>query len=87
MIDKTKATERARGYVAGVDPAFVVIEEETQEEPFGWVFFYKHPSETLAGNSPFVVFRHTGVIEETGTATPLEEYLAPIRAAWTQRED
>jgi hypothetical protein len=87
MIDKTEATERARAYIAGTNPSFALIEDETQEEPFGWVFFYKHPSARLAGNSPFVVFRDTGAIQVTGTARPVEEYLAPIRAAWEQRLD
>jgi hypothetical protein len=62
VLDKTKATERARGYVAGMDPSIGLVEDGTQEEPFGWVFFYKHPSETLARNSPFGVFRDAGAI-------------------------
>ena len=94
MIDETEATNRAREYVAAMDESFALIEEATQEEPFGWVFFYNSakyvetgdPLDGLGGNAPLVVFRDTGAIEVTGTAAPVEEYLAPIRAASEHRQ-
>jgi Immunity protein 35 len=56
---------------------------KTQEEPFGWVFFYqaKEFLETgalnamLAGNAPFIVNRRDGVIHVLGTAHPVDVYL------------
>ena len=48
MIDEAEAVERARAYVASKDESFELIDEETREETFGRVFFYRHPSERLA---------------------------------------
>ena len=65
----------------------VIIDSETQEREFGWVFFYdsKEFVETgdfihsIAGNAPVVVLRD-GTIRTTGTARPLSEYLLEIEA-------
>ncbi|MBC8101698.1 MAG: hypothetical protein H7Z41_03825 [Cytophagales bacterium] len=62
----------------------VIIEEETIETPYGWVFFYtsRRYRETgdfryaLAGNGPAVFNRHTSSIDYLGTALPIDEELA-----------
>jgi hypothetical protein len=59
----------------------VVIEEETIERPYGWVFVYNSRQylETgqfrymLAGNGPIVVERADGSMHQLGTALPMEE--------------
>lgn len=56
---------------------------KTQEEPFGWVFFYQSKeyvengnfSSMLAGNSPFLVDCKSGKIHSFGTAHPVEFYI------------
>ena len=56
---------------------------KTQEESFGWVFFYQtkefletgNLSAMLAGNAPFIVNRRDGVIHVLGTAHPVDVYL------------
>ena len=56
---------------------------KTQEEPFGWVFFYQSKeyletdnfSSMLAGNSPFLVDRKSGKIHTFGTAHPVDSYI------------
>jgi hypothetical protein len=61
----------------------VILDDETIEKPWGWVFFYqsKEYLETgdfvymLAGNAPYLVNRHTGEIIKTGTAEPIEYYI------------
>lgn len=61
-----------------------ILEDRTLERPFGWVFFYntKKYAETwemiymLAGNSPLIVDRMNGDVHETGTAEPIEHYIA-----------
>jgi len=66
----------------------VIVDADTQELSWGWVFFYnsKEYLETsdviyaLAGNAPIVVTREGDVIE-TGTARPLNDYLKDILAA------
>ena len=72
---------RSREAEAGCD--LVLLDSQTMEKRFGWVFFYdsKEHAETgdfrsaLAGNSPVVVTRADGTVHETGTAIPLEKYL------------
>jgi hypothetical protein len=66
---------------AGLD--LVLLDSETMERSFGWVFFYdsREHAETgdfhcaLAGNAPIVVTRADGAVHVTGTALLLEEYL------------
>ena len=56
---------------------------KTQEEPFGWVFFYESEkyvetgnlSSMLAGNSPFLVDRKSRKIHTFGTAHPVDFYI------------
>ena len=62
----------------------VVVDNATVEKPWGWVFFYqsRHFLETgdnssrLAGNAPIIVNARTGVAIVTGTAYPVELYIA-----------
>ncbi|CAN4277994.1 YrhB family protein [Pseudoxanthomonas sp. LjRoot125] len=64
--------------------SLIILHERTMEKPWGWVFFYtsKQFHETgdfrfaLAGNAPYIVERETGRLIETGTAVPLDEYIA-----------
>jgi hypothetical protein len=86
-MTKDEARALALSYVrnreakAGCD--LVLLDSETIEKGFGWVFFYdsKEHAKTgdfryaLAGNAPVVVTRTDGAIHETGTALPLEKYL------------
>jgi len=66
-----------------------IIESQTIERPYGWVFFYqskryletRDPSDALAGNAPLIVDRLTGQVTVTGTAHPTEYYLAQYEAA------
>jgi hypothetical protein len=86
-ITRLDAKEIALGYLKTMevrtDLELVLLNEETMERNFGWVFFYtsKRYLETqsigdaLAGNAPFVVMRGDGSIRLTGTAFPLEHYL------------
>ena len=54
------------------------------EKPWGWVFFYnskrfletRDDRHAIAGNGPFLIERETGRLFETGTARPLEYYIA-----------
>jgi hypothetical protein len=71
-------------YPNSPDPAdFVILDERTLELPYGWVFFYdwrRHVEtgafeDSLAGNAPVLVTRD-GAVHETGTAYPLDRYLA-----------
>jgi len=62
---------------------YEIIESETIEKTFGWVFFYNskeylatsNMSAYLAGNAPIIINRMSETIIETGTAYPIEYYL------------
>jgi hypothetical protein len=64
-----------------------IIDSQTREEAFGWVFFYntmqfaetKDPEWCLAGNAPLIVDRETGALNVTGTAHDVEYYLDKYR--------
>jgi Immunity protein 35 len=62
----------------------VIVDESTIERPWGWVFFHA-PNKwletqdlryALAGNAPTLVERESGKIFSTGTAMPIEHYIA-----------
>lgn len=89
MIDKKTARRIAADYIGegslrpeGFTP--VILDEETIERSFGWVFFYQSRehletgdlSSMLAGNAPLIVDREDGSVHVTGTAEPVELYLA-----------
>jgi hypothetical protein len=60
------------------------IDECMIERDWGWVFFYtsdrylktRDIRYALAGNAPYIVNRHTGEVRVTGTAQPIEYYIA-----------
>ena len=67
----------------------VVLEEETIEKSWGWVFFYQSKAyvetgdfrEMLGGNAPIIVNRNTGKLTHTGTAYEIEHYIKEYEAA------
>ena len=87
MITKTEALEivskKLHQMCTSADP-FVVVEKNTIEKPFGWVFFYnsKRFVETgqsryqLAGNGPVIVNKHDGSVKFFGAGRPPLEIVA-----------
>ena len=65
----------------------VVVDKLTIERSWGWVFFYntqryletRNFRDALAGNAPFIVNRYTGELRVTGTAHPIEHYIAEYK--------
>lgn len=86
-MTRSDARAVAEKYLQAKQPTegieLVILEAETLERAFGWVFFYdsKRHIETgsfrdaIAGNAPLVVTKADGRVHETGTAHPLEHYL------------
>jgi hypothetical protein len=80
--------ERIKSNQDSVD--YVVLEDETIEKPWGWVFFYQSKAyveygddiEMLAGNAPIIVNRYTGELVHTGTAYDIEHYLQEYDAGF-----
>ena len=60
-----------------------VLENETIEKEWGWIFFYQSKAylesgdfrDMLGGNAPIIVNRSTGILSETGTAFDIEHYI------------
>jgi hypothetical protein len=69
----------------------VLLDEQTLEEEFGWVFFYQssafirsgRTADMFAGNAPIAVSRVSGEVRVTGTSHPIEHYLEELRRDWT----
>jgi len=99
-ISKGEAMRIALGYIEqlqrenGIE--LELLEGETIERSFGWIFFYQSKcylqsgclSDALAGYAPIVVARADGRIHVTGTARPLEYYLEELAAAegWNSQD-
>jgi hypothetical protein len=60
-----------------------LLEDNTIEDEFGWVFFYESEDyiksgsyrEMLLGNAPLMISRQDGHLHVTGTAHPVEFYI------------
>jgi Immunity protein 35 len=65
----------------------VLMDEQTLEEEFGWVFFYNSKAyletgdfrHSLAGNAPFIVEKSNGSLHVTGIAMPIGCYLEAFK--------
>ena len=92
MITVDQALSRARdhanaSYVAQGD-RLEVMEGETLETAYGWVFFVnsnrylrtRDPRDAVAGNSPLLVIKRTGEVLELGTAEPVADALKQVAA-------
>lgn len=90
MLTKEEARRIAREFLDGRTSTveFVILDEHTREESFGWVFFYQSAdylesgefTDRLVGNAPLVVLRDSGEVHVTGTALPIEKYLERFRS-------
>lgn len=66
----------------------VIVDDATLVKSYGWIVFYQSRalleagnfSDVLAGNSPLIVDRFDGKLRVTGTARPIDEYLAAYEA-------
>ncbi len=76
------------------DPDNVVMDDATIERPWGWVFFYqtRRYLETgkfrdgLLGNAPYIVNRHDGSLQATGTALDIAHYIAGYETELEEQE-
>jgi hypothetical protein len=93
MVDLAAARAMAQAWLhdrsAAVGCELILLDAQTLARPFGWVFFYDSAAhqrsheigDAIAGNAPLVV-RRDGTLHLTGTALPIEHYLAAF-----ERED
>jgi hypothetical protein len=88
MLIKEEAIKIAANYVnelnQGSKHEFVLTLDKTIEFDLGWVFFYQTAlyiktgdiMHMAIGNAPIVIDKLDGSIHETGTAHPIEYYIA-----------
>jgi hypothetical protein len=90
MLTREEAKELVYARINAHDPhagqavELAIIDAETIEKEYGWVFFYQTKEylktgnivDALVGNAPYIVNKYTGELIETGTAKPVEEYIA-----------
>jgi Immunity protein 35 len=69
----------------------VILDENTIERPWGWVFFYTTRGWStgdlryaIAGNGPLIINRIDGAITTCGTAEPVECYIERYEAELAQ---
>lgn len=89
MLTREKAREAIESKINEPDPYWqdkpklLVVDDQTIEKEWGWVFFYNsidylksgEITDALAGNAPYIVNKITGEILATGTAYDIEHYI------------
>lgn len=92
MIDIEQAKEIVKNIISGYalpdDDECIIIEPDTIEKDWGWVFFYtskkwyetKNIKYAVAGNAPLIVLRENGQVLVTGTAHATEHYIERFEA-------
>jgi hypothetical protein len=99
MISITQAKQIALSHLSSLSrelepDSVVIIDSATMERAFGWVFFYQSREHVesgnaihcLAGNAPLIIDRLTGNVVSTGTAHPIEHYLAEYETSLNQHD-
>jgi hypothetical protein len=94
MIVFEEAKALARRYLLAIEPEvemkLALLDEQTLERQFGWVFFYDSRafletgnfSDCLAGNGPVIVERSNGHLHPMGTAYPPQHYIDGFEKSW-----
>lgn len=92
MINKEQAKEIVKNIISGHElpdnDEYIIIESETIEKDWGWVFFHtskkwyetKDLKYSTAGNAPLIVLRENGNVLVTGTAHVTKHYIERFEA-------
>jgi len=88
VISKTEACRLVVAFIAthsdlAEDDAYIVLDDDTIERSWGWVFFYTSQrwrdtgdiAYAIVGNAPLLVERSSGRLIVTGTVFPIARYL------------
>jgi hypothetical protein len=82
MINREEANHLVSDWLAGqsakANIRLILLEQQTLETEFGWVFFY-NSADAIAGNAPVIVDRTSGSLHATGTAYTTAEYIEEFR--------
>ena len=95
-ITKARALEIAHQVVGALSGQhdFVIVEDQTVERPFGWVFFYttrqylqtRDRNYLVPGTAPLVVHRANGSIEHLATSVPPTRAIEIYEQRWLERQ-
>ena len=92
MTTRAEARALVETFIASDDlvdqDVAIVLDDETIERPWGWVFFYNSRrfvetadiASCLVGNAPLLVERSSGRLLETGTAHDIGFYISNYEA-------
>jgi hypothetical protein len=94
VLTKVEAKQLVYTRINAEDPGaadtveLAIMDSETIEKEYGWVFFYQSKEflktgndvYALLGNAPYIVNKYTGELIETGTANPIEDYITEYEA-------
>src|ERR1039457_5978302 len=91
MLTRSEAHSLAEAYLQSlaIEGGVVILPAPTIERSFGWVFFWQSrefvetgdPGARLVGNAPLIVNLHDRAVCATGTALPIENYIAVYEAS------
>jgi hypothetical protein len=99
MLTREQAKEIARKEILKhwdiEDDEPLIIDEDTIEEDFGWVFSYDSKifletqifSYALAGNAPIIVNKHDGSAHLAATGRDIEEYIEEYRRELLRKQE
>jgi hypothetical protein len=87
-LTKVAAAELVMRYLATIEPVepdnpWEIVEENTEEHEWGWVYCWHNrtyiqtgdPYYLVGGNSPVIVDKLNGALYSTGTAMPTDHYI------------
>jgi hypothetical protein len=85
---RERAVEQLRRLVPDFDAELAIVDEQTADFGWCWVFFWTSRRfletgdlrDAVVGNAPVAVVKQTGHVHVTGTAFPVDHYLEQIRA-------
>ncbi len=96
LIDLEQAERKALDFIAkefGKEHEYVLLQDATRHESFGWVFFYTtakyaetgDPSYLVPGNAP-VIIDCLGNLVVTGTSRNIEYYIEEYKNKFNSRK-
>jgi hypothetical protein len=86
---RRSALEYVQSMSSRIQVELTLLEDETRDEGWCWVFFYQSRTfvetgseqDALLDSGPLIVVKETGALHQAGTSAPLEEYLAALAPA------
>ena len=90
MITRKQAEDIVMAELArrGAGEDVVIVDEDTVERPFGWLFVYntrqfletRRIADSLVGNDPWIVDRRDGSLHEGRTSQTIEQIIEAYEA-------